>query len=279
MCRCDAQESAAADANMKFSIITPNFNGERFLEETLKSVLSQRTEGVDLEYIVIDGGSSDGSLAILERYRSEINHLVVERDTGPANAINKGLALAAGDVVAWLNADDLYQPGCLKRVERCLAGDDNAAFCFGGCPIIDVNGREIRRGITRFKAAFFPFSSRFLHQSINYISQPALFFRRSARENAGLLREDMVAAWDYEFTLRLWKEGEGRYIPGAPLAAFRWYEGSISGKNFSVQFKEEYEAARDDAGCLSPATILHYGVRWGIIMIYQYMQYMRKLRG
>ncbi|KAB2891933.1 MAG: glycosyltransferase [Desulfobulbaceae bacterium] len=264
---------------MKFSVITPNFNGERFLEETLRSVLSQRMEGVDLEYIVIDGGSTDGSLAIIEKYRSEISHLVVERDTGPANAINKGFALATGDVVAWLNADDLYQPGCLKRVEKCLADDGSAAFCFGGCPIIDANGGEIRRGITSFKAAFFPFSSRFLHQSINYISQPALFFRRSAREKAGLLREDMVAAWDYEFTLRLWKEGEGRYIPGAPLAAFRWYEGSISGKNFSVQFKEEFEAARNDAGLLSSATILHYGVRWGIVSIYYGMLCMRKLRG
>lgn len=264
---------------MKFSIITPNFNGERFLEQTLVSVLSQREEAVDLEYIVIDGGSTDGSLAIIDKYRNEIKHLVVENDTGPANAINKGLALATGDLVAWLNADDLYQPGSLKRVEGFFADDDNVAFCFGGCPIIDENGAEIRSGITRFKAAFFPFSSRFLHQSINYISQPALFFRRSVREKVGLLREDMIAAWDYEFTLRLWKEGSGRYIPGAPLAAFRWYEGSISGKNFSVQFKEEFEAARDDAGLLSPATILHYGVRWGIVSIYYSMLYMRKLRG
>lgn len=264
---------------MKFSIITPNFNGARFLEQTIVSVLAQKQDGVDLEYIVVDGGSTDGSLEIIEKYRHEISRLIVEKDTGAANAINKGLALATGDVVAWLNADDLYHPGCLKRVEECFADGGKTAFCFGGCPIIDENGEEIRRGITRFKAAFFPFSSRFLHQSINYISQPALFFRRSARERAGLLKEDMVAAWDYEFTLRLWKEGEGRYIPGAPLAAFRWHGGSISGQNFSVQFKEEFEAARNDAGLLSPATILHYGVRWGIIMIYYGMLFLRKRRG
>lgn len=264
---------------MKFSIITPNYNGERFLEETIVSVLGQRKHGVDLEYIVVDGGSTDGSHAIIERYRGEINHLIVEKDNGPADAINKGFALATGDVVAWLNADDLYQPDCLNRVEQCLAGDDKAPFCFGGCPIIGENGVEIRQGITNFKAAFFPFSSRFLHRSINYISQPALFFRRSVREKVGRLREDMVAAWDYEFTLRLWKEGEGRYIPGPPLAAFRWHEGSISGQNFTVQFKEEYEAAKNDAGLLSPAAILHYGVRWGIVGMYWAMMLVRKMRG
>lgn len=264
---------------MKFSIITPNFNGARFLEETIVSVLAQRKDGVDLEYIVVDGGSTDGSLAIIEKYRHEISRLIVEKDKGPAEAINKGFALASGDVVAWLNADDLYQSDCLKRVADCFAEDEKIAFCFGGCPIIGENGAEIRKGITNFKAAFFPFSSRFMHRSINYISQPALFFRRSVRENAGLLREDLVAAWDYEFTLRLWREGKGRYIPGAPLAAFRWYEGSISGRNFSVQFKEEFEAARDDAGPQSLATILHYGVRLGIVGIYYAMMYMRKSRG
>lgn len=265
---------------MRFSIITPNFNGGRFLEETIVSVLAQRKDGIDLEYIVVDGGSTDGSLAIIDKYRADIGHLIVEKDHGPANAINKGFALASGEVVSWLNADDLYQPDCLARVKDCFAaGGDKVAFCFGGCPIINERGEEIRKGITRFKAFFFPFSSRFLHQSINYISQPALFFRRSVREKAGLLREDMVAAWDYEFTLRLWREGEGRYIPGAPLAAFRWYEGSISGQNFSLQFKEEYEAARFDAGPLSLPTILHFGVRWGIVSIYSCMSYLRKARG
>lgn len=264
---------------MRFSIITANFNGASFLEETITSVLAQQVDGVDLEYIVVDGGSTDGSLAIIEKYRDSIAHLIVEKDNGPANAINKGFTLATGDVVAWLNADDIYQKDCLKRVQQCFTENgDTMAFCFGGCPIINEQGKEIREGITRFKSAFFPYSSRFLYRSINYISQPATFFRGSVRERAGLLREDLVAAWDYDFILRLWGEGKGKYIPGAPLAAFRWHEGSISGRNFSRQFKEEFEAARNDAGLWSVPTLLHYGVRWGIVAAYSCMSCFRRVK-
>ena len=141
---------------MRFSIITANFNGASFLEETITSVLAQQVDGVDLEYIVVDGGSTDGSLAIIEKYRDSIAHLIVEKDNGPANAINKGFTLATGDVVAWLNADDIYQKDCLKRVQQCFTENgDTMAFCFGGCPIINEQGKEIREGITRFKSAFF----------------------------------------------------------------------------------------------------------------------------
>jgi len=255
----------------RFSIITPNYNGAQFLEDTLRSVISQRCEDVELEYIVIDGGSTDNSLDILARYAGDIDHLVVEPDTGPAHAINKGLRLATGDVVAWLNADDYYFPGVLKRVKNCLESAADPAFCFGSCPIVDRQGREIRQAITRFKEIFFPVSSRFVYQCINYISQPAMFFQRSALNGAGYLRQDMVAAWDYEFILRLWRQGRGLRVPGAPLAAFRWHEQSISGQHFSVQFREEYQAARQDAGRLSMQTAIHFFVRWAIVGAYSAM--------
>jgi len=96
---------------MHFSIITPSYNSGRFLEDTLRSIIAQQGAGLEVELIVIDGGSSDQSVEILERYREQISHLVVEKDHGPANAINKGLALSSGEIIAWLNADDLYFPG------------------------------------------------------------------------------------------------------------------------------------------------------------------------
>lgn len=264
---------------MRFSIITANYNGAAFLEETILSVLDQQQPGIELEYIVIDGGSTDSSPAILAKYRDDIDHLVVEKDNGPANAINKGLALATGDVVAWLNADDLYYPGTLRRVVDCFEQDEKrSAFCFGRCPIVNEQGREIRGGITRFKEFFFPHSCRFLYQAINYISQPALFFRRSAFANIGYLREDLVAAWDYEFILRLWKKGGGRFVSGSPLAAFRWHESSISSQNFALQFQEEYEAAKVDAGKFAPQTLIHYGIRWGIVTAYSCMSVKRKMQ-
>lgn len=260
---------------MKFSIITANYNGERFLEETLQSILLQKKDGVELELIVVDGKSTDGSLQILEKYAGEITHMLVERDTGPANAINKGFALASGDVVAWLNADDLYYPGALARVEEIFKQRQGVALCFGRCPIIDKNGVEIRTFITQFKEWFFPLSCQFTFQCINYISQPALFFRRQALVSAGRLREDMVAAWDYEFMLKLWHSGRGAVIPGGPIAAFRWHEQSISGQYYAIQFKEELDAVIGELGRWKMQVLLHYCVRWGIVGIYNGMATIR----
>lgn len=264
---------------MKFTIITTNKNGGRFLEETIRSVISQRESGVDLEYIVIDGGSADDSLKIIGSYEQDISQIISEPDRGPVSAINKGLRIASGETVAWLNADDRYHPGVLNRVARVMAADPGRALCFGACRIIDEEGREIRRGITRFKEAFFPLSSRFTIQCLNYISQPATFFRRSALETAGYLREDLVAAWDYEFILRLWRQGGAVHVPGPPLADFRWHPASISARRYAVQFKEELDVAAKDAGWPTPQIWIHAIVRWGIVGAYALMAASRMKKG
>ncbi|HBA86081.1 MAG TPA: glycosyltransferase [Verrucomicrobia bacterium] len=253
---------------MRISIITPTYNSARFLEETIRSVVLQRESGVDMEYIVVDGGSTDGTMDIVRKWSGHIDRFVSEPDKGPADALNKGLRMATGDALAWLNGDDLYHPNALARAIATLEKHPERALCFGHCRIVDESGVEIRRGITRFKEAFFPFSSRFTIRSINYISQPAMVFRRRAFELAGFLREDLKAAFDYEFTLRLWRHGGAVYVPGAPLADFRWHPGSISGQGFARQFREEFDAAAADAGRFSLPTLLHWFVRWGIVGCY-----------
>ncbi|WP_051305623.1 glycosyltransferase family 2 protein [Desulfogranum mediterraneum] len=260
---------------MKFSVIVPSFNSARYLEESLKSILVQRQEGIDLELIVVDGNSRDKTSRILEQYAGQIDQLIVEEDDGPAHAINKGLQLAQGDIISWLNADDLYTSCALHRVLAVFSEHQSIGFCFGRCRMINGHGEEIRQGITAFKEFFFPFSSRFTYQCINYISQPAMFFRKSALERIGALRMDMVAAWDYEFILRLWRQGKGVSIQGDPLAAFRWHEQSISGQHFALQFKEEFDAAVEDAGRGSLQSIIHACVRWGIVGVYSAMQMKR----
>ena len=262
---------------MKFSIITPNRNGERFIEEAIQSVLLQKTDGINIEYIIIDGSSTDSSMEIIERYRSDISILISEPDRGPVDAINKGLKLATGDIVAWLNADDRYHKGALKRVAEAFGGYPEKALCFGRCNIIDEAGNEIRRWITRFKEFFFTLSSQFTIQCLNYISQPTLFFKRSAQQAVGLLESDMVAAWDYDFILRLWKHGGAICLrESVPIADFRWHENSISGSRFITQFKEEADLAKKDAGLFAPQTVIHYMVRWGIVVIYSLMAAFRK---
>jgi hypothetical protein len=104
-----------------------------------------------------------------------------------------------------------------------------------------------------------------------------MFFRRSALEKAGFLREDWRAAWDYDFILRLWKQGGAVHVPGGPLAEFRWHPGSISGQGYVRQFQEELDAAITDAGRYSPQVLLHRGVRLGIVTIYRMME--RRRRG
>ncbi len=268
----------AMTAQPEITVITPNWNGARFLEKCVQSVIRQRENGVQLEYLLCDGGSTDDSLDLLNRYAGDIDGLVSEPDHGPTAAINKGLRRARGDIVAWLNADDSYYPGALRRVMDGFAAHPGKALGFGRCTIVDDTDREIRRGITRFKEAFFPFSSRFTIQSINYVSQPAMFFRRSAMAQAGLLREDLKAAWDYEYILRLWQQGGGFVIKGPPLATFRWHEASISSQHFRQQFKEEYEVAVADAGRLSPQAWMHRAVRWGIVGAYSLMAARRRAR-
>lgn len=238
-------------------------------------MVQQRRQGVEVEYIVVDGGSTDGSHAIIDKYRSDIDILIIEKDSGPANAINKGMALAAGDSVSWLNADDIYFPNILARVEEVFTRNPKASLCFGKCPIIDENDSEIRPFITRFKELFFPLSSQFTFQCINYISQPALFFRREAMLKAGKLREDMVAAWDYDFMLRLWHSGHGAVVPGGPLAAFRWHEQSISGQNYRAQFKEELEAVITELGRWKLQVLIHRFVRLSIVGAYNGMANVR----
>lgn len=180
--------------------------------------------------------------------------------------------------MAWLNADDCYFPDALRRVAAGMKANPGAAFCFGRCPIVNEESEEIRTRITRFKELFFPLSAKFTYRCINYISQPALFFRREAFQQAGLFDETLVAAWDYKFVLGLWRHGPGLLLDGPPLAKFRWHQQSISGTNFSVQFKEEYEAVAGDAGRYHPAAMIHFIVRWLIVGAYSAMALQRLRR-
>ena len=258
---------------MKISILTPNFNGARWLARGMDSVLAQElAPGDELEYIFLDGGSTDGSPGIAEARRDRLAALVSEPDAGPADALNKGFRLATGELIGWLNADDVYRPGALAAAAAAARAHPQAALFFGKCRIVDEQGCEIRGFPTLVKNACFPFSCRFLIQCINYVSQPASWFRRSALMAAGgELRTDFKAAFDYDLTLRLWRQGGGVRIPGGPWADFQWHPGSISGTHFERQFEEEWRAAAADAGRFAPQTLIHAGVRHGIVACYRFM--------
>ena len=257
---------------MRVSIVTPCYNAAHTLPALLESVDAQcGADGVELEHIVMDGGSTDATPEVLRSHEAPWRRVFSEADEGPADAINKGLARTSGEILAWLNADDLYEPGAVARAVEAFRRHPKAAFLFGRCPVVDTWNKEIRRPIRRFKEMCYPFSCRFLLQTLNYVSQPAMFFRRDAWLAAGPLRTDLTAAWDYDFTLRLWRQGGGKVVWGKPLAKFRWTPGSISGSGFERQFDEELAIAKADAGAWSPQAVLHRAVRWGIVTIYRRM--------
>jgi len=174
---------------LKISVITPSYNQARFLEETICSVLEQRYP--KLEYIIIDGGSNDGSLAIIERYAAALTHWVSEADNGQADAINKGFSRATGDVLCWLNSDDTYAPGVLREVAEYFDAHPDVDVVSGRCRLWygDQRDRLMAPSPLRDYGDFLRIGSNWTKGRL--IVQPEAFLRRSAFEATRGLREDL----------------------------------------------------------------------------------------
>ena len=153
---------------LKISVVTPSFNHARFLERTMLSVLGQPYP--DLEYLVVDGGSQDGSVEIIRKYADRLAYWVSEKDQGQTDAINKGFARASGDIFAWLNSDDTYLPGILPQVAEFFEKNPQAAAVYANANFIDEDDRVIGR----FPAA--QTDRRRLQQGYVHIPQQACFF-------------------------------------------------------------------------------------------------------
>lgn len=185
----------------KISVITPSYNQGCFLEECIRSVLDQHYP--NLEYIVIDGGSTDNSVDIIKKYESEIAYWVSEKDQGQSNAINKGFAHATGDIIAWLNSDDLYYGKSLWKAAELYHRNqgiiNEVGFIFG-------NGYRYKwpeKTLTRFCPKNVAFSRQTLAEGLDYILQPSVFVIRKAAEQAGYLKESLHYCMDWDWWYRL----------------------------------------------------------------------------
>jgi glycosyltransferase involved in cell wall biosynthesis len=178
---------------MKFSVITPSFNQAQFLEETILSVLGQGYE--PLEYIVVDGASADGSVDIIRRYEDRLTYWVSEKDRGQTEAINKGLARATGDVVTWLNSDDLFAPGALHAAARYFAERPDVALVHGKTLLFGEGFREQVKGAE-------PRDLRVRYLAGIPFPQPSSFFRRRVLEEQGYPAEAMHFGMDYDLFVR-----------------------------------------------------------------------------
>ncbi len=219
------------------SIVTPSLGQAAFVERTVMSVLSQQGD-FDLEYLVQDGGSTDGTLDVLDRYRDRIS-LVVEKDAGQADAVNRALRRARGEIVGWVNSDDLLRPGAVQAAVEAFRDRPDVLWLHGRCDIVDENDRPIRRPVVAYK----DFRSRRHRMDRllleNYVSQMTVFFRRSLLDRVGLLDASLRYTFDYDLWLRFAAIGPPLYLPRT-LAAFRWHTASKSGSSFEAQFAEDY---------------------------------------
>lgn len=226
----------------KISIITPSYNQAQFIEQTILSVLSQNYP--NLEYIIMDGGSTDGTVDILKKYQSKLTWFS-ERDKGQSHAINKGLKIATGEVMGYLNSDDLLLPGVLLKVGRIFARRKDCMWVTGKCKLIDEDNCEIRSAITTYKNFWLKNYSYKMLLILNFISQPATFWRKSLIFDKwiGFFDESLEYSMDYDYWLRL-----GKYFPpniiDDYLAKYRIHRTSKGGKGFLKQFWTEYEISK-----------------------------------
>jgi glycosyltransferase involved in cell wall biosynthesis len=178
----------------KISVVTSSFNQGRFIEETIRSVLLQGYP--NLEYFIIDGGSTDNTVEIIRKYEKHISYWVTEKDRGQCHAINKGFARATGDIFAWLCSDDVYAPGALHRVAENL-GSKNLSMVVGASII--TRGPDTLEGtLDRRQPSFADMA-----YNVKTFPQPSVFWNRDLWVKAGPLREDLYYVMDYDLWLKM----------------------------------------------------------------------------
>lgn len=205
----------------KFSIVTPSFNQGAYIEKTILSVLAQ--DYPDVEHLVFDGGSTDGTVGILERYP----HLrwVSEKDRGQSDALNKGFGAVSGDICAWINSDDWYEPGAFHAVADFFEENPDKNVVMGDCVLIDGTGKTFDV-VVNSERDFEEISRYWVYRSIP--AQPAVFFRRRLLEEHGLLDEDLHFAMDYDLWMRFARKERFPHIP-VLLAGYLFHEAAKGG--------------------------------------------------
>jgi glycosyltransferase involved in cell wall biosynthesis len=228
----------------KISVVTPSFNQGRYIAETIESVLQQGYPNV--EHIIIDGGSSDETIQVIERYRSQLSHIISEPDRGQSDALNKGFRLATGDILCWLNSDDQFAPGALAAVAMAFATRD-VDLVSGICELYK-DGKLISRHMTSCADGPLPLQDLLdLDNGWNagqFFYQPEVFFSRALWERAGAsVREDCYYSMDYELWCRFAHLGANLHVIGAPLARFRVHSEQKTAD--PAKFKKELVEVRN----------------------------------
>ncbi len=223
------------------SIITPSYNQAAYIEQTIQSVLEQ--DYPHIEYIVVDGGSTDNSAEIIQKYADRLAYWISERDSGQAEAINKGFARANGEIVAWLNSDDYYMLNTISFVVRCFEQNPDVVMVYGDMLAVDGDGQTIN--VLKYKQLSLEDLLCF-----QIIGQPSVFFRRSALEKTGLLEPSFHFMLDHHLWIRLARQGRILHVPQVWSAAR--YHADAKNRARAAEFGREafrvLEWARKQSG-------------------------------
>jgi len=204
--------------NIKISIITPSYNQGVFIEQTIQSVLNQTYKNI--EYIIVDGGSNDNTLMIIDKYRNRIDLVISEKDNGQSDAINKGFKQATGTLVGWINSDDFLYPDCVEKIaELYHRHPEGSIFYTAILDVVDRNGKLLHKSTTNI-----PNRNHLLNKNYNII-QPGSFYNSHLVEQIGYLDESIYYCMDLDLWLRLLNKNDiiCSYQSHA-LAAYRIWE-------------------------------------------------------
>lgn len=223
------------DENPRITVITPSYNQGHFIEETICSVVSQNYS--NLEYFIIDGGSSDETVEIIKKYESRITYWVSEPDRGQTHAINKGLARATGDIIAYINSDDYYLPGTFHEVARYFQEYPETDLLHGRCQYVDETGKKIGEqfgDIQTFEEVLDLWSIWWKNRQF---VQPEVFWSRRIFDRIGFFNESLYYVMDYEYWLRIIQVGGIINQLDQEISCFRFTSNQKS--NYSEKVADE----------------------------------------